>query len=722
MDCIEKKIDDVITLEQVQEAKAELDNKLEELNSGGLQRQVRDSQDRWANSVRTLGVWKTALAENQNIKEGLLAQIEALQATKAQYEAELKSLEAIPPSERTEAQEERITELQALITATEKDILSLEVDVANIDAYLAEINVNIINTQAEVDNDYKIYLDNKSQLDELTLEVEALETAYFGLNAGYQLSQQGIQNRIDGNEEINFPNVWETICAYGRSVETFNELKGKAEKDSIVAIDDLAYYSVLTARQPILFRYSEMIVSRFADIDLDSPPEFENFFNNVLTSEEREIFGNDVSEFIDAFDGSDPAAQDLAISLGINENLIQYCGGDQYTTQRATKDAYLKASNEYAGGGYLFDFLVIGQITSEAGWNSSYIDPSDAATYPISANDAERVRTYIENWCNTYYIPTFFGTLAPYSPVEVSTLTFQNIINGTSGLPPGLESDLQNYLNPIVGDAGVQMGLSSFMIMWYEQIAELTPYYNDVDRADWDTTIRAKGDARAKQTNERVLATAPVTGGPILPNGDVGVLGSFNYGAGGDPEDPNVAKVLAYLPTLQKSLDESAVTAANEVVVYTDVISSIANLTKHTEEIAVYLKAYVNMNPDNENEETVFNNAVADSSTSIANPFKCISPGQEGYSECQLPSQTAEPIDMLNASRAHKFSLAEIKDELMAAVLKGECCATFSQPLKWETVTVLLNKGYKILINFTPSGIGNMITVTWNLATSPAEA
>lgn len=720
MDCIEKKIDNVITLGQVQEAKAAWDSSLDELNNGSLQRAVRDSQTKWADSVRTLGLYKRALAENQSIKEGLLVQIEALQATKAQYEAELKSLEAIPPSERTEAQEERIIELQALITSTDKDILSLEADVAAIDVYLAEINVAIIGVQDEVDNDYQNYLSQKAQLEKFTLEVEGLETAYLGLNAGYQLSQQGIQNRIDGNEEINFPNVWETICAYGRSVETFNELKGQAEKSSVLAIDNLASYSTLTARQPILFRYSEMIVSKFADPNLDSPAEFNNFFDNVLTSEEREIFGNDVNEFIDAFDASDPAATELANNLGIDESLIQYPGGDQYTTQRATKDAYLKASYEYAGGGYLFEVLLIEQITSEAGWNSSYIDPNDPVTYPISANDAERVRTYIENWCNTYFIPTLFGTLSPYSPVEVSTLTFQNIINGTSGLPPGLESDLQNFLNPIVGDAGIQMGLSNFMIQWYEQIAELTPYYNGVDRTDWDTTIRAKGDARSKQTNERNLATPLVTGGPILPNGDVGVLGSFNYGAGGDSEDPNVAKVLAYLPTLQKSLDESAVTAANEVVVYTDVINSIANLTSHTEEIAVYLKDYVNMNPQGENEESEFNTAIENSSTSIANPFKCISPGQEGYSECQLPSQTAEPIDMLIASRAHKFSLAEIKDELMAAVLKGECCATFSQPLKWETVTVLLNKGYEILINFTPSGIGNMITVTWNRATSPS--
>lgn len=712
MDCIEKKIDNVITLENVQDAQTQLIEAQEELDSGSLQRQARDSRYRWSSAVRNLSLRKSFLAENESLIATTEAQIAALEETKEQYLAELEVLLAIPEPERTEAQVERIADLEALITMTEKDILSLQVELTSAEAYNQELAQAIEDLENEVEAELATYQDDLAQLKALQLQVEALEAAYNGLNAGYQLSQQGIQNRIDGNEEINFANVWETICAYGRTVETFTELKGQAEKSAKTGIEDLLNYDILIKRQPILFKWSEQLVSQFADNNLESG--IFPFFDNVLTSEEREIFGNDVDNFVDAFEGSDPAATSLATSLSIQENLIQYPGGDQYTTQRATKDAFLKASNEYSYGN-LFEVVLMDQISSEAGWNSSYLDPSDPATYPISANDAAAVRTYIENWCNTFYIPTLFGPTAEFLPVELSTLTFQNIINGTSGLPVGLQSTLQNYLNPIVGDAGTQMGLSQFMINWYEQIAELTPFWNAFPREDWDTTVRAKSDARSKQTNERDLAIPPVVGGTILTNGDVGVIGSFNYGAGGDVEDPNVAKVLAYLPTLQKGIDETSVSAANEVVVYTDVIDSIANLTEQTESIQVYIKAYVNMSTQNEGEDGVYEEAINDSSTSIANPFKCVSPGGEGYSECQLPSQTATPADMLKASRAHKWSLAEIKDELMAAVLKGECCATFSQPLKWETIRVLLTKGYNILINFTPSGIGNMITVTWNL-------
>jgi len=715
MDCIEKKIEGVITLEMVQQAQAEFNAKSTEYNDGGAQREVRDSQAQWVSVVRNLGIKRSQVTENQSLKATTLAQIEALQQANAQYAAELATLEAIPEPDRTEAQTERIAELQALIASTDKTIKEKNEVIEEIDIYLAELAADIATLEVEAETRLAQYQAKVAQLKALQVEVEAFEAVYNGLNAGYQLSQEGIANRIDGNQEINFANVWETICAYGRTTTTFTEFKNKAEKAAETSIEDLLNYDILVKKQPILFRFSEIIVSKFADPDLDSPADFNNFFDEVLTNEERALFGDSVNTFIDDFDANSDEATALATSLSIDESLIQYPGGDQYTIQRATKDAFLKASNEFARGN-LDNIVLMDQISSEAGWNSSYIDPTDPAAYPISANDAQTVRTYIENWCNTFYIPTFFGPTAEFLPVELSSLTFQNVLNGTSGLPVGLQSDLQNYLNPIVGDAGTQMGLSQVMLGWYEQIAEITPYWNAVPREDWDTTVRAKGDAEEKQALERNLAMPAIVGGPIVIGGDVGVLGSFNYGAGEDAEDPNVAKVLAYLPTLQKGIDESSTSSANEVEVYTDIINSIANLTDQTDAIDVYLTAYVNMTTANEGEDEVYEEAIANSSNSIENPFKCVNPGGEGYSECQLPSQTATPADMLKASRAHKFSLAEIKDELMAAVLKGECCATFSQPLKWETVRVLLSKGYKILINFTPSGIGNMITVTWNLA------
>jgi len=726
MDCIEKEIPEIVTASKVAEAKETYEEALNDLEISQTNlRATRDANSKFAMQLGILNGFKESLQLQTESNNELQAQIDSITAQIATLQTRLDTLLAIPEPERTEAQQEEIAELQATIASLEKDRASLQTQLAEGEAYVAELTQNIIDQQQDVDNDIENARQQQESLNELAAQVEQLKLIYDALKITFDLSAQGIQNRIDTNEEINFPNVWETICAYGRTTSTFEELLTQNEKQGAEYLEGLQLYNEIVPRQEVLRTLLNYIQSNYFNYYDDSPGDLGAYYN-ALPAAQQALF-DDVNDFVDSWNGSSNKVVDFIAKFPMFlESRTQFAGSDFFTTKRATRDAYLKSISELQFS-QLMGLELLNQISGERGWNSSYIDPQgDPGAYPISTVDANRVKEFFTNWFNSVVIPNRFGQLAQYAFFDTNALTKENILDGSGlvDLPTDLASDITMYTNQYFADAGVQQGLSNMMLNWYAEIAEFTPYWNNPIKEDWNQTVRARNDAHTKAQSEVNLSAPVAVGGCYQQQPDdyeppICIGGSWNNLDGPDPEDPYPASQEEYVAAMQPFVDDETAKYLNDAAVYQQIINSLARLPEHTDQVSLYLDSYTNMSPLNTDEQEVFDESRNTSKQPFDNPFEAC---EEGGTSCKFPAQSTTAAKMLQTSRAFKWSLSEIKDEMIDAAVKGECCLQVTRPLKWETVRVLIKEGFQILINFTPSGIGNMITIAWNTAQSPAES